>query len=86
MAASGFQHLTLDKRRSLFRVQGIWLDVSEVAGRLSRHRSTIYRELACSRFRDPNAPWDRNWSHLIRVSASTSKYSSAVTPRRRQYF
>ena len=43
MAASGSQHLTLDERRSLFRIQEVRLGVTEMAARLGRHRSTIYR-------------------------------------------
>jgi len=58
MAASGFQHLTLDERRSLFRMQEAQLGVTEMAARLGRHRSTIYRELGRNRFRDPDAPRD----------------------------
>ncbi len=45
MAGSGFQHLTLDERRSLFRMQEARLGVTEMAARLGRHRSTIHREL-----------------------------------------
>lgn len=41
MAASGFQHLTLDERRSLFRMREARLGVAEMASRLGRHRSTI---------------------------------------------
>ncbi len=59
MAASGFQHLTLDERRSLFRMQEARLGATEMAARLGRHRSTIYRELARNRFRDPDATRDR---------------------------
>ena len=43
MAASGSQHLTLDERRSLFRMQKARLGVTEMAARLGRHRSTICR-------------------------------------------
>ncbi len=52
MATSGFQHLTLDERRSLFRMQEARLGVSGMAARLGRHRSTIYRMLGRSRFGD----------------------------------
>ena len=55
MAARRFQHLTLDERRSLFRMHEARLGVAEMASRLGRHRSTIPRELARNRFRDPDA-------------------------------
>ena len=58
MTARGFQHLTLDERRFLFRMQEARLGVTEMAARLGRHRSTIYRELGRNRFRDPDASWD----------------------------
>lgn len=34
------------------------LGVTEMAARLGRHRSTIYRELGRNRFRDPDASRD----------------------------
>ncbi len=46
MAASGFGHLGLDERRSLFRLREARVPVAEIAPQLSRHSSTIYRELA----------------------------------------
>ena len=71
MAAAGFQHLTLDERRSLFRMQEAQLGVTEMAARLGRHRSTIYRELGRNRFRDPDASLDsrRNMSGYYPVTA-----------------
>ncbi len=59
MAASGFGHLGLDERRSLFRFREARVPVAEITSRLGRHRSTIYRELARNRLRDPDATWDR---------------------------
>jgi len=71
MATSSFQHLTLDERRSLFRMQEAQLGVTEMAARLGRHRSTIYRELGRNRFRDPDASRDsrRNMSGYYPVTA-----------------
>jgi len=71
MATSSFQHLTLDERRSLFRMQEARLDVAEMAARLGRHRSTIYRKLGRNRFGDPDASRDRrrNMSGYYLVTA-----------------
>ena len=43
---SGFGHLGLDERRSLPRLREARVPVAEIASRLGRHRSTIYRKLA----------------------------------------
>ncbi len=71
MAAARFQHLTLDERRSLFRMQEARLGVTEMAARLGRHRSTIYRELGRNRYRDPDASRNsrRNMSGYYPVTA-----------------
>jgi len=58
MAASGFQHLTLDERRCLFRMREARLGLAEMAARLGRHRSTLHRELRRNYFRDPDASRD----------------------------
>ena len=59
MAACGFGHLTLDERRSLFRMHEARPGIAAMVARLGRHRSTISRDLRRTRFRDPDAPWDR---------------------------
>lgn len=71
MAASGFGHLGLDERRSLFRFREARVPVAEIAARLGRPRSTIPRELARNRFRDPDATWDsrRDMSGYYPVTA-----------------
>ena len=61
MAASGFGHLGLDERRSLFRLREARVPVAEIAFRLGRHRSTVYRELARNRYRDRENAGDRRY-------------------------
>ncbi len=50
--AKTFSQLDLDERRTLFRLMEARRPVGEIAERLGRHRSTVYRELGRNRFRD----------------------------------
>jgi IS30 family transposase len=50
--ARTYRHLELDGRRTLFRLIEARTPVGEIAARLGRHPSTIYRELGRNRFRD----------------------------------
>jgi hypothetical protein len=50
--ARTYSQLDLDQRRTLFRLVEARRPVGEIAARLGRHRSTIYRELGRNRFRD----------------------------------
>jgi transposase, IS30 family len=50
--ARTYRQLDLDERRTLFRLVEARRPVGEIAERLGRHRSTIYRELGRNRFRD----------------------------------
>ena len=59
MAASGFDHLGPDERRSLFRLREACVPVAEITSRLGRHRSMIHRELARNRYRDRENAGDR---------------------------
>ena len=59
MAASGFDHLGFDERRSLFRLREARVPVAEIVSRLGRHRLTIYRELTRNRYRDRENASDR---------------------------
>ena len=81
MAASGFGHLGLDERRSLGRPREARVPVAEIASRLGRYRSTIYRELARNRIRDPDASRDsrRNMSGYYPMTAQ----DMALARRRR---
>lgn len=81
MATSGFQHLTLDERRSLFRMQEARLGVAEMAARLGRHRSTIYRELARNRYRDRGNAGNRR--HDVSGYYPVTAQDQAVARRRR---
>lgn len=40
-----YKHLSLDERRKIYQWQGQQLSVNEIAKRLGRHRSTIFREI-----------------------------------------
>src|SRR4051794_30078210 len=50
--ARTYRHLDLDERRALFRLVEARTPVGEIAARLGRHPSTVYRELGRNRFRD----------------------------------
>ena len=50
--ARTYRHLDLDQRRTPFRLVEARTPVGEIATRLGRHPSTIYRELGRNRFRD----------------------------------
>ena len=47
-----YRQLDLDERRTLFRLVEARRPVGEIAARLGRHPSTIYREVGRNRFRD----------------------------------
>jgi transposase, IS30 family len=50
--ARTYRQLDLDQRRTLFRLVEVRTPVGEIAARLGRHPSTVYRELGRNRFRD----------------------------------
>jgi IS30 family transposase len=50
--ARTYRQLDLDQRRTLFRLVEARRPMGEIAARLGRHPSTIYRELGRNRFRD----------------------------------
>src|SRR3954453_8786121 len=50
--ARTYRQLDLDERRPLFRLIEARTPVGEIAARLGRHPSTVYRELGRNRFRD----------------------------------
>ena len=51
-----YVQIDLDERRQIDRMAQRNLPASEIAERLGRHRSTIYRELKRNRFIDPEWP------------------------------
>jgi transposase, IS30 family len=57
--ARTYRQLELNDRRTLFRLIEARTPVGEIAARLGRHPSTIYRELGRNRFRDGDGPYLR---------------------------
>jgi IS30 family transposase len=53
---SRYRHLTLDDRRLIFRLREAKATILQIAERLGRHRSTIYRELQRNWFDDAEEP------------------------------
>jgi len=53
---SHFSHLTLDERRLIFRLWEAKAGIPQIAERLGRHRSTIYREVQRNWYDDAEAP------------------------------
>lgn len=54
--ARSYEHLTLDERRKLDRWRDAGVSVSEIAEKLGRARSTVYRELKRNHFSEPSMP------------------------------
>jgi IS30 family transposase len=65
MMARTYRQLDLDQRRILFRLVEPCYPIGEIATRLGRHPSTIYRELGRNRFRDG----DRSFCGYFPVTA-----------------
>jgi transposase, IS30 family len=47
-----YRHLTLEERRTIFRLLNAKVPVAEIARQLGRHRATIHREISRNLFRD----------------------------------
>jgi IS30 family transposase len=47
-----YRQLTLEERRTVFRLRAAQASVEAIANRIGRHRSAIYRELARNTFKD----------------------------------
>jgi IS30 family transposase len=47
-----YRQLTIEERRTIFRLLNARVPVAAIADRLGRHRSTIYREIQRNQFRD----------------------------------
>ncbi|QEU06546.1 helix-turn-helix domain-containing protein (plasmid) [Paracoccus yeei] len=56
-----FSHLSLSERRKIERWRQMKLSPDEMARRLGRHRSTIFRELRRNHFHDSEVPKLEQW-------------------------
>lgn len=58
LASSGstYSHIDMDERRKIERWHAAKISVDEIANKLGRHRSTIFRELKRNRFDDAEMP------------------------------
>jgi IS30 family transposase len=72
-----YRHLTLEERRTLFRLLHAKLPIKEIAGQLGRHRSTIYREIAGNEFRE-----GRQYRGYYPVTAEDSAKRRRRRPRK----
>ncbi len=85
--ARTYRQLDLDQRRTLVRLVVARRPVGEIAERLGRHRSTIYRELGCDRFRDgvavaPAPIWTVPREHADRTAVARRGAREPVCPPR----
>ena len=53
---SAYSHIDMDERRKIERWQAAKISVNEIAQKLGRHRSTIFRDLKRNRFDDVEMP------------------------------
>ena len=58
-----YTHLSLDERRELFRLRSAKIPMRVIAQRLSRHPSTLYREIKRNWFQDEE-PLYRGYFHV----------------------
>jgi len=73
---SQYGQLSLDGRRPIFRVKEAKAAIRQIAERLGRHRSTIYRELSRNWYDDAEAP---------RMSDNFAVLAHEETRRRRRH-
>lgn len=74
-----YQQITLDERSDISRLRGLGCSLAEIARRLGRHRSTIYRELA----RNRSLRGQYEWYHAhcrARTRRSHSRRNRRLSP------
>ena len=83
--ASYYQHLSFEERRKIAKWREGKMPVPEIADRLSRPPSTIYRELKRNTYQDAELP---QYSGYYAVTAKTSmsaavRFTESWSPTRR---
>ena len=73
-----YRHLTLEERRTLFRLLHAKVPLNESARQLGRHRATIYREISRNLFREVKAY--RGYYPITASGGASSSATRACAP------
>lgn len=68
-----YSHLSMKDRRQLFELLEAKVPVKEIAQRLNRHRSTIYREIKRNWFHDPDWSWLNGYTPVVAQNMSLKR-------------
>jgi len=81
----GYAQLTLEEHHALFRLHAAGTAIKQIADRLGRHRSTIYRELGRNRKADgsylPETAHRFAWARRLRGSTLERQLGELVRDR-----
>ncbi|MPS71368.1 MAG: hypothetical protein E2586_23105 [Novosphingobium sp.] len=73
-----YRHLRYDEREALAKMRDAAIPVSEIAARLGRHRSTVYRELRRNFMHDEEA-WFRGYFPNVAHNGAPPRRAPGVT-------